>query len=456
MQPSYEKFQVLPSGAGAMIAPGEVEVDETKALIDNLFREGKYAEAGPHLETMLKAAEGAKDLGKKAWSLHQMGVRAFAMGDKAAARAYWNSALKLRKSLKDHGGAAATNYHLHLIRPSLSFFEGMADRIREIGARILIPLGAIFALLIFASVKSGPSGPLVPVGAPTPSPTATPSETEVVITLPTLLPETSPTAAPTAATSPAAAPPGATPRVTNPTPTTSGTVAVTSPTPAIAPTVRPTAAPAPSITIKPSRIHFPGPGEQRIALINSGSVPITNVNIDWENNPGVFKTSHNCSDLNVGQQCEVRIRYSGSTAPSNAALKISFTGGEITMPMGSGSHGMARAPDRLAFADQVVNSGSMVQTVTITNRSTEELEVREINIPGRMFGRKPHFTASQECERKIAPGNSCVINVTFAPSEDGTHRAELKIKVRQARGGETLPLPSVALIGKGVKPGAVR
>jgi hypothetical protein len=133
-------------------------------------------------------------------------------------------------------------------------------------------------------------------------------------------------------------------------------------------------------------------------------------------------------------------------------LIISYAGGEITMPMGSDSHGMARAPDRLTFADQAVGSGSAVQTVTITNRSTEELEVREINIPGRMFGRKPHFTASQDCERKIAPGNSCVINVIFAPSEDGNHKAELRIRVRQARGGETLPLPSVALIGKGVKP----
>ncbi|MCI0525013.1 MAG: choice-of-anchor D domain-containing protein [Acidobacteria bacterium] len=193
-----------------------------------------------------------------------------------------------------------------------------------------------------------------------------------------------------------------------------------------------------------------------LTLSNIGAVPIYNIQIDWENNPGVFKASHNCRDLNVGQKCDVRISYSGSTAPSNAALKISYTGGEITMPMGSGSHGMARTPDRLTFADQVVNSGSMVQTVTITNRSTEELEVREISVPGRMFGRKPHFTASQDCERKISPGNSCVINVTFAPIEDGTHKTELRIKVRLASGGEILPLPSVALIGKGVKPEGAR
>ncbi|MGH9836111.1 MAG: choice-of-anchor D domain-containing protein [Blastocatellia bacterium] len=456
MQPGYEKSQVIHSGSGALIAPAEVEVDETKALIDNLFREGKYEEAGPHLETMLKAAEGAKDLGKKAWSLHQMGVRAFAMGDLVGARAYWNNSLKIRKSLKDHGGVAATNYHLQMIRPSLSFFERMADRIREIGARVLIPLGAIFALLIFASVKLVPSRPPVPDVAPTPSPTATPNEMDVVITLPTSLPETTPTAAPVAATSPLAPPSAPTQPATAPSPVTSSTASATSPTPAVAPTVRPAAAPAPVITISPRRVHFAGPGEQVITLSNSGSVPVNDLKVNWENNPGVFSASLDCANLDVGKQCRLRIRYSGSTAPSNAALNISYAGGEITMPMGPGSHGMARTPDRLAFADQVVGSGCEIQAVTITNRSTEELEVREISVPGRMFGRKPHFTASQDCERKIAPGNSCAINVSFTPIEDGIHKTELRIKVRQASGGETLPLPSVALIGKGVKPDGVR
>jgi hypothetical protein len=347
---------------------------------------------------------------------------------------------------------AATNYHLQMIRPSLSFFERMADRIRGIGAGILIPLGAIFALLIFASVRLGLPGRPVPDAVPAPTPTATPNETEAEITLPTPLPEISPTAPPVAAASPKPTPSAPAQRATTPAPVASGTVSGTSPTPTVAPTVRPTLAPAPRITIRPPRIHFSGPGELPLALTNSGVVPITNIQIDWENNPSVFKASHNCRDLNVGQQCDVRIRYSGSTAPSNAALKISYTGGEITMPMGPGSHGMARTPDRLTFADQVVGSGSAVQTVTITNRSTEELEVREISVPGGLFGRKPHFTASQDCERRIAPGNSCVINVTFAPAEDGNHKRELRIKVRQARGGETLSLPSVALIGKGVKP----
>jgi hypothetical protein len=216
-------------------------------------------------------------------------------------------------------------------------------------------------------------------------------------------------------------------------------------------TPTPISAPAPVITISPRRIRFTAPGEQIITLSNNGAVPVTNLKVNWTNNPGVFKASLDCADLKVGQQCRLRIGFSGSAAPATAALNIGYDGGEITMPMGPGIHGMARSPHRLAYTDQVVNSSGMAQAVTITNRSTEEFEVRDIVVPGRMFWRRRHFTASQDCERKIAPGASCAINVTFAPTEEGIHKTDLRIMVRPAGGGEALPLPPVALIGKGVR-----
>ncbi|MGH9769846.1 MAG: choice-of-anchor D domain-containing protein [Blastocatellia bacterium] len=444
MQPGIGKYQISPSGNGAIISPGEVEpagveVDETKAFINNLFSEGKYEEAGPHLEAMLKTVEAAKDLGKKAWSLHQMGIRAFCMGDKAGARGYWKESLKIRKSLKDANGAAVTNYHLRLVRPSLPLHQRVLDRIGEIGARILVPLGVVVAALILAPVISKQPPTPDSTVAPTTSPTPTPVQENVVsITLP-ISPVATPQIMASLAATPSAPIPGAAPRTT--------------PTSAIPASVTPAlvSARAPVITISPRRIHFTGPGEQIITLSNNGPAPVTSLKVNWVNNPGIFSASLDCADLKVGQQCRLRISYSGSAAPSSAALNIGYDGGEITMPMGPGSHGMARAPDRLAFTDQVVNSGGMAQAVTITNRSTEEVEVREIIVPGRMFWRKPHFTASRDCERKIAPGDSCVINVTFAPTEEGIHKTELRVKVRPAGGGEALPLAPVALIGKGIR-----
>ena len=461
MEPDIGKYQISASGNGAILTtgearPGEAEVDETKAFINNLFSEGKYGEAGPRLEAMLKAAEAGKDLGRKAWSLHQMGIRAFCMGDKAGARGYWKKSLKIRKSLKDLNGASVSNYHLRLIRPSLPLHQRVIDRIGEIGARILVPLGVVLTALIFASAitnRERLSGLTVD---PTPSLTPAPSpvqpgpvqEDSVKITLPI-----SPVAPSQTMASPAATPlsptPGAAPK-TAPTSTAPASTAPTSSAPASV-TPAPASAPAPVITISPRRIHFAGAGEQIITLSNNGPVPVTKLKVNWVNNPGVFNASLGCADLMVGQQCRISLRYTGSAAPSSAALNISYDGGEITMPMGPGIHGMTRAPNRLAFADQVVNSSGAAQSVTITNKSTEEFEVREIAVPGRMFWRKPQFTASQDCERKITPGTSCVIKVIFAPAEEGTHNTELRIKVRPAGGGEALPLPPVALIGKGIR-----
>ncbi len=442
MQPDIGKYQISSSVSGAIIAPGEiqpggVEVDETKSFINNLFSEGKYEEAGPHLEAALKAAEAAKDLGRRAWALHQMGIRAFCMGDKAAARGYWKQSLKIKKSLKDVNGTAVANYHLRLLRPSLPLHQRVLDRIGEIGARILVPLGVVVAALILAPPISNrvwrTDSSVVPSPSPSPSPAGVQDNDEKVAI------PISPIVAPATMSSPAATPlastVGATPR---PTPTLAP---ATSMTPALS---------ARAITISPRRIHFAGPGEQTITLSNNDDVPITNLKVNWINNPGVFKASLGCSDLKPGQQCRLSLLYSGSAEPSSAALNISYDGGEITMPMGPGIHGVTRAPDRLVFADQLVNSSGAAQTVTITNRSTEEFEVREIVVPSRAFFRKPHFTASQDCERKIAPGYSCVINVTFTPSEEGLHKTELRINVRPAGAGEALPLPPVALIGKGV------
>jgi hypothetical protein len=446
MQPDIGKYQISPSGNGAIIMPGEVlpggvEADETKAFINNLFSEGKYGEAGPPLEAMLKTAEAAKDLGRKAWSLHQMGIRAFCMGDKAGARAFWKESLKIRKSLKDLNGASLTNYHLRLVRPSLPLHQRVIDRIGEIGARILVPLGVVVTALIVASAISNRQTPTAPRVAltPSPSPTLAPVQDDAVkMTLPI-----SPDVAPQTVASPAATPLSPTPGAAPKTAPTSATHASVTPSPV--------SAPAPVITISPRRIHFAGAGEQVITLSNNGPVPVTNLKVNWVNNPGVFNASLGCADLTVGQQCRLSVRYSGSAAPSSAALNIGYDGGEITMPMGPGIHGMTRAPNRLSFSDQVVNSSGTAQAVTITNKSTEEFEVREIVVPGRMFWRKPQFTASQDCERKIAPGTSCVINVTFAPAEEGTHNTELRIKVRPGSGGEALPLPPVALTGKGVR-----
>src|SRR5262245_18418523 len=88
-----------------------------------------------------------------------MGIRAFCMGDKASARGFWKESLYIRKSLKDINGAAVTNYHLRLIRPSLPLSQRIVDRIGEIGARVLIPLGVVVEALLFATVISNRTAP---------------------------------------------------------------------------------------------------------------------------------------------------------------------------------------------------------------------------------------------------------------------------------------------------------
>ena len=145
--------------------------------IDGAFAWGRRWETwGAVLVTVLRAAREDADAGAEAWALHQLGTRAFCLGDVAGARAALEEALRLRERLHDPA-AAATRHNLGFIRD----VDGRPGP-RPKALTALAALAAVIAAVsIAAVVRRSESPPSVPAPTapplavtPEPTPSATP------------------------------------------------------------------------------------------------------------------------------------------------------------------------------------------------------------------------------------------------------------------------------------------
>ncbi len=106
----------------------------------------------------LRAAEQLGNGAAEAWSLHQFGTRALAMGENGRAEAWLSRAVQLRERLGDYAGAAVSRHNLGLIVPPLAGGSSavlVSRRPRPGGMRRRWPLAVIASGLLLAVVSSG-------------------------------------------------------------------------------------------------------------------------------------------------------------------------------------------------------------------------------------------------------------------------------------------------------------
>jgi HYDIN/CFA65/VesB family protein len=97
----------------------------------------------------------------------------------------------------------------------------------------------------------------------------------------------------------------------------------------------------------------------------------------------------------------------------------------------------------MSFNSQISHVGS----VTLTNSGNAALNISGIKI-------SPSFSESDTCIPTVAPGASCVISVTFAPSTTGNFTGTLSISDDAAGGVQTVSLNGVGATGNMTLTGA--
>jgi len=198
---------------------------------------------------------------------------------------------------------------------------------------------------------------------------------------------------------------------------------------------------------------------QTVTLTNTGSaaLAISSITVTGAN-PGDFAVALPgtpgpiaCqlligSTLGAGASCRIPVTFT-PTATGTRTGAVTITDDASGSPQsitlaGTGISGAAvtLSTNSLQLPDTHVNQTCQPGTVTLTSTGSAPVTISSITVSGQ-------FTETNTCPASLAPGNSCAVTVTFAPTTTGAQTGTLTITSNAANSPNT-----VALSGNGLAP----
>ena len=163
-----------------------------------------------------------------------------------------------------------------------------------------------------------------------------------------------------------------------------------------------------------------------------------------------FRIGQDSVNAGVGDMATVPPKYILSSTIGQAAVGGPLTGGGFILNSGlwvAGANGTLEQPvlkfsaANLTFANQILNTTSPTQSVTITNTGSEPLTIGSIAITGT---HSTDFGQASSCP-SIAPSATCTVSVTFTPTGLGARTASLTVTSNAASSPD-----NVTLTGTGI------
>ncbi len=206
---------------------------------------------------------------------------------------------------------------------------------------------------------------------------------------------------------------------------------------------------APGVGLSPASLTFTSQnigvtsGAQTVTLTNTGS---SNLTITSFSSDGDFAvTSSNCSTLPktvaAAGTCAFQITFTPAASGSRSGtVTIADSAGTHVIALsGTGSApGVNLSASSLTFGSQVVSTTSASQSVTLTNNGTSSLVVSSMSVTG-------DFAQTNNCAT-VTSGNTCTIQVTFAPTSAGTRNGSVNLV-------DNAGTQVITLSGNGTAPG---
>jgi hypothetical protein len=113
---------------------------------------------------------------------------------------------------------------------------------------------------------------------------------------------------------------------------------------------------------------------------------------------------------------------------------------------GGGGPAVTPSPTSLTFGNTVVNTTSTGKNVTVTNSGNATLNIATITTSGDFA----QVASTKPCGSTLAAGKSCIVRVTFTPTQLGLRTGNITITDNASNSPQTVPLS-----GKGVPPAAL-
>jgi hypothetical protein len=199
---------------------------------------------------------------------------------------------------------------------------------------------------------------------------------------------------------------------------------------------------------------------QTVTLTNTGTAAL-NITVLTAGgaNPGDFNRGGTCAagaTVAVAATCTITYTFAPAALgarSANLTIASNNSGGSVTLTLsGTGvdnTPSIALSRTSIAFGSQQVGTTSAVQTVTVSNAGGGTLSISAV------AANNGAFTAAGNCVgANLANGQSCTINVSFAPTAAAAVNGTLTIthsaggspaSVGLSGTGTTAPVPAVAL-----------
>lgn len=182
---------------------------------------------------------------------------------------------------------------------------------------------------------------------------------------------------------------------------------------------------------------------QNLTLKNNRGVALA---ISGGNITGDFAENNNCgTSLPAGQHCTITVTFTPTTTGTRNGTQTvndnAPNSPQTASLTGTGIVAVSLSPASLAFGNQIINTSSAAQAVTVTNNQSTTVTVSSITTP-------TGFTQTNNCTTLAANGGACIVNVTFAPANTGTFSGNLTVNDNSVSGNpQTAPLS-----GAGINP----
>jgi uncharacterized protein YjdB len=155
--------------------------------------------------------------------------------------------------------------------------------------------------------------------------------------------------------------------------------------------------------------------------------------VTWGSSNTAVATISNAS----GTQGQATSTGAGTTSITATSGSIS---GSTTLTVTVGGSGVTLSPASLNFGNQSVNSTSSIsQAVTLTNGTGTALQIVSIIASG-------DFSQTNNCGGSLAAGNSCAMQVSFAPSAAGTRHGYVTVSDSDASMLQTATLSGTGIV----------
>jgi trimeric autotransporter adhesin len=219
---------------------------------------------------------------------------------------------------------------------------------------------------------------------------------------------------------------------------------------------------APILTVLPASLSLgtqpvgSTSGTQTVTLTNAGSalLNLTGIAItgNASTNFGFFvKGATPCplpsGTLIAGASCTISVDFVPQAAGSvSATLSISDNAAgspqSVALSGTGGTSGISLSPATLNFASQTVGANSAAQVVTVSNTGTTPVAMT-ISTAGT---NPSDFAETDNCSQSpLAGGKSCVINVTFDPTQTGARSAVVMLSDNAPKSPQILAVSGTAV-----------